>query len=267
MDDLDYLSISAFALKSGVQRKTLIYYDQIDLLKPQKVNEKGYRFYHYHQLYQINMIRFLKDIGLSLKEIKAYMLTKSPEKIIDLLNEQKLLVAKKQDYYNNLSQMIDLQIHSLSQNIIPDATELSVVHYERVPLLFSPIKKKAPNFRSSESITEFYRYCFSKGYDFPYPMGLMDSDIDISTFPAHTKVSFYAKVPESEDCRPKGNYLVKYIRGYKQQQQAYKEMAAYAAANNWKIVGDLYIDFIANELISADFDHFLNKMMLQVEKK
>ncbi|MGG5331533.1 MerR family transcriptional regulator [Enterococcus sp. AZ163] len=267
MDDLDYLSISAFALKSGVQRKTLIYYDQIDLLKPQKVNEKGYRYYHYHQLYQTSMIRFLKDIGLSLKEIKEYMLTKSPKKIIDLLNEQKLLVTEKQHYYNDLNQMIDLQIQSLSQNIIPDAKELTIIAYDRVPLLLSPVKNKAPNFRSSDSITEFYRYCFSKGYDFPYPMGLMVSDIDMSESPPFTKITFYAKVPESEDCRSKGNYLVKYIRGYKQQEQAYKEMVAYAAANNWKIVGDLYIDFIANELISADFDHFLNKMMLQVEKK
>ena len=43
------LRIGEFSKLSGVPIRTLRYYDEIDLFKPIYVNEKGYRYYSYHQ--------------------------------------------------------------------------------------------------------------------------------------------------------------------------------------------------------------------------
>ncbi|WP_301426247.1 MerR family DNA-binding transcriptional regulator [Carnobacterium sp.] len=41
----EYLTISQFSALSGISRKTLIYYDKIDLFSPKMVTDKGYRMY------------------------------------------------------------------------------------------------------------------------------------------------------------------------------------------------------------------------------
>jgi effector-binding domain-containing protein len=62
--------IGEFSRLSQVPVKTLRYYDEIDLLKPAKVDDfTGYRYYSAEQLYRLNRILALKDLGLSLAQI------------------------------------------------------------------------------------------------------------------------------------------------------------------------------------------------------
>ena len=67
------LSISEFAKLAGTTRRTLIFYDQKDVFKPMKIEETGYRYYSYEQLYQIGFILGLRDLGLLVEEIKDYL--------------------------------------------------------------------------------------------------------------------------------------------------------------------------------------------------
>jgi effector-binding domain-containing protein len=62
--------IGEFSKLSQVPVKTLRYYDEIDLLKPAKVDDfSGYRFYSAEQLPRLNRILALKDLDLSLAQI------------------------------------------------------------------------------------------------------------------------------------------------------------------------------------------------------
>ena len=62
--------IGEFSKFSQVPVKTLRYYDEIDLLKPVEVDQHtGYRHYSAEQLYRLNRILALKDLGLSLAQI------------------------------------------------------------------------------------------------------------------------------------------------------------------------------------------------------
>lgn len=51
MDKKDkLLTIGQFASMHGINKKTLIWYDEIGLFKPAAINpENGYRCYNYHQ--------------------------------------------------------------------------------------------------------------------------------------------------------------------------------------------------------------------------
>lgn len=64
------LKISEFAELAHTTRRTLIIYDKNCLFKPTHVNEEGYRFYDYDQLYEISFILALRKLGLSIDEIK-----------------------------------------------------------------------------------------------------------------------------------------------------------------------------------------------------
>ena len=43
------LTCGTFAKICGIEKHVLFHYDEIDLFKPIYVNEKGYRYYSYHQ--------------------------------------------------------------------------------------------------------------------------------------------------------------------------------------------------------------------------
>jgi DNA-binding transcriptional MerR regulator len=62
--------IGDFSKLSQVSVKTLRYYDEIGLLKPNEIDRfTGYRYYSASQLSRLNRILLLKDLGLSLDQI------------------------------------------------------------------------------------------------------------------------------------------------------------------------------------------------------
>lgn len=64
------IKIGDFSKLSRVSVKTLRYYDEIGLLKPNQIDEyTGYRYYDFDQLSQLYRILALKDLGLSLDQI------------------------------------------------------------------------------------------------------------------------------------------------------------------------------------------------------
>ncbi|GAB4511062.1 MAG: MerR family transcriptional regulator [Anaerolineae bacterium] len=63
--------IGAFSQLTGVTVKALRHYDRVGLLKPAEVDRfTGYRYYTVAQINQLNRILALKDLGLSLEEVR-----------------------------------------------------------------------------------------------------------------------------------------------------------------------------------------------------
>lgn len=66
--------IGDFSRLSQVPVKTLRYYDEIGLLHPEQVDRfTGYRYYSAHQMERLNRILALKDLGLTLEQIRQML--------------------------------------------------------------------------------------------------------------------------------------------------------------------------------------------------
>lgn len=66
--------IGEFSKISRVPAKTLRYYDEIGLLTPAQIDQfTGYRYYSVTQLPRLNRILALKDLGLSLAQIRSLL--------------------------------------------------------------------------------------------------------------------------------------------------------------------------------------------------
>ena len=65
------LQIGQVANLLGITPKTIRHYHKLGLLPEAKRADNGYRIYSVQSLYRINLIKSLKQIGLSLKDIKA----------------------------------------------------------------------------------------------------------------------------------------------------------------------------------------------------
>ncbi len=83
-----FFQIREFAQIARTSRKTLQYYDELGLFQPAAVGENGYRYYTLPQLDRLAVIAALRDMGLSLREIKAYLQCGDGEKLNSLLAAQ-----------------------------------------------------------------------------------------------------------------------------------------------------------------------------------
>jgi DNA-binding transcriptional MerR regulator len=70
------LKIGEFSRLSQVTVKTLHHYDEIGLFKPSHIDDcTGYRYYTLEQLPRLHRIMMLKELGLSLEQIRALLET------------------------------------------------------------------------------------------------------------------------------------------------------------------------------------------------
>jgi DNA-binding transcriptional MerR regulator len=64
-------TVKQLANAAGVSSRTLHFYDQIGLLKPDAYGENGYRYYGETALLRLQQILFFRELDFSLAEIKA----------------------------------------------------------------------------------------------------------------------------------------------------------------------------------------------------
>lgn len=55
---------------AGISTRTLRYYDEIELLKPARINSSGYRIYGQAEVDRLQQILFYRELGISLESIK-----------------------------------------------------------------------------------------------------------------------------------------------------------------------------------------------------
>ncbi|WEK53076.1 MAG: MerR family transcriptional regulator [Candidatus Cohnella colombiensis] len=66
-------TVQKLAQLAGVSTRTLRYYDQMDILKPARVNSSGYRIYGTVEVDRLQHILFYRELGVSLENIKEMM--------------------------------------------------------------------------------------------------------------------------------------------------------------------------------------------------
>jgi len=86
---VDLLPIGKMAALNHITVQTLRHYDKIDLLKPLHVDEEtGYRYYSIKQSAILDMIQYMKSLGMSLEQIRDQFRNENIEEIQDILRKQ-----------------------------------------------------------------------------------------------------------------------------------------------------------------------------------
>jgi Predicted transcriptional regulators len=87
-------TINKLAKLSGISTRTLRYYDEIDLLVPDRVSSNDYRIYGQVQVNLLQQILFYRQLGMPLNEIKSIITSPDFDKIKAL--EEHLTSLKEQ---------------------------------------------------------------------------------------------------------------------------------------------------------------------------
>lgn len=90
---------------TGISIRTLRYYDEIDLLKPAKVTEAGYRLYDESSLKKLRQIMFFRELEVPLSEIKVIMKDSESDNR-KILETQKMMLEMKRNRLNGIIELI-----------------------------------------------------------------------------------------------------------------------------------------------------------------
>lgn len=104
-------TIKRLADIAGVSVRTLHYYDEIGLLKPQYRHDNGYRYYGEEEVILLQQIMFFRELSFSLDEISTII--SSPDfDVSEALVQHKNLLVKKDE---RLRELIDTAERTISK--------------------------------------------------------------------------------------------------------------------------------------------------------
>ncbi|MCT2535276.1 MerR family transcriptional regulator [Aquibacillus koreensis] len=89
-------TINKLAKLAGVSTRTFRYYDEIDLLKPARINSSGYRIYGEKQVDDLQQILFYRELGLNLDAVKEAMTSPTYDLYKSLEGHREKLLAKRE---------------------------------------------------------------------------------------------------------------------------------------------------------------------------
>lgn len=108
------LTIGEMALLFHMNIRTLRYYDELGILKPEYVNQDtNYRYYSTNQFERLNTIKYLRALDVPLERIADFFDQKDVNTILAIFMEQRESVLKKQEQLARIEKKIANRIEQI----------------------------------------------------------------------------------------------------------------------------------------------------------
>ncbi len=257
-------SIGVFSQIIKVTTKTLRHYDEIDLLKPEYVDKfTGYRYYTSSQLPTMYKIITLKQMGISLIDIKEilrnplaaeiYLRLKENELLQNIKNEQAKLL-QVQNYAN----MIKGDLKFIYTPIIKELPQVIVATMRQVVKNYGVFFHLCPNVMAVEMkrtgcVCAVPEYCFNIYHDGEYK----ETDIDVEICEAITEMKQDTDIVKFKIIDKVETAVCVLHKGpYKSLRNAYIFVFEWIKDNNYEAVDhprESYIDGIWNKDSEEDW--------------
>ena len=268
----NYFSTGEFAKLCNVNKKTLFYYDEIGLFKPEIVKENGYRYYSVYQLEVFDIIHTLRDLGVPLKQIKSFIDERNPKSVVkffeyktgEIENEIKQL-RRKQEIMSN-----KIKIIKEAEKIRDNIDNLSIEEQDEEYLVLSKNIDKSKFPYDSEVYANHLNYCYNQDLYIGYPLGFIKTIDDLYSENGYAYTYYYTKVNKNDGeniiKKPKGKYLVGYLNGsYIDIPGLYKKMLDYVKTHNLELIGHSYEEELINLIAVKDMNDYIIKVSMQIK--
>lgn len=122
-----YYKIGEIAKLYHISTDSLRYYEELGILRPAR-GENGYRMYHIHDLWRLNVIRDLRALGFSMEKIQEYLNHRTLASTEQLLQEELMVIENKIQEWKTLETNIRERLETIRE-------------VERQPLGIMEVKK------------------------------------------------------------------------------------------------------------------------------
>lgn len=247
-----------FSKINRITTKTLRHYDEIGLLKPEHVDElTGYRYYTTAQLPKLHEILALKQMGLSLQDIKEvidnkatlnlFLKLKAKEIKRNIENEE-MKLAQIKNFYKFSQKESDFKYTPIIKDIpkiIVASIRKTISKYDELFYISSNIMEKELNRLQCERFEP--NYCFTIYHDGEYK----EENIDVEVCERVISKKEDSKIVKFKEIDCIENAVCILHKGsYDNFRETYAFVLKWIEENNYEVIGSIresYIDGIWNK--------------------
>ena len=268
MNDPTLLSIKAFAKYTGAKQSTLRFYDEIGLLSPsERGEENNYRYYRPSQSMALSFINVLIDLGVPLAAIKDMSAGRTPERVIELLSRQEVILDRRLHELQTAYSIIHTFRKNIQGGLLAPEGEIRVEELDDTHFILGPVN----DFGDSGTFYEpFMNFCGSANdfrINLRYPIGGYHYDMDSFLRAPGRPDKFFSLDPLGNCTRGAGRYLVGYTRGYYGEfGDLPQRMAVYAEEHGLACNGPVYTVYLLDEVSVPEPDRYLARLSVGISE-
>lgn len=268
--NVKYFSTGEFAKLCKVNKQTLIYYDQIGLLTPIMKDDKGYRSYSIAQYDFFSVIELLKEMGMSLKDIQAYMKNKSPEVFLQLMEQQRGIVQEKRRELEMIENIINVKIQATKEAIELDFDSITIQDYPMKTFYLSKNIEHANEEEFIEVVSDFIWELNHSKLDTGHPIGAIIKKEQIVTGNVNNYSYLYIEQPlllkeQTHFTTVGGLCLVAYHVGDPYDiKQTYEKIFNFMDEINLEIGEHAYEEYVYDAVISDGQQDYVTKIVVEL---
>ncbi len=248
------LTIGQFAALHGINKKTLMWYDEIGLFKPAAVNpENGYRYYSYYQSSILETILLLRELDVSIDEIQSFMRDRSAASMERLLGEKIGELDRNMAHLQAVRKTLENQRQNMQTLLTMDLSEICVVEREERCLVTVDINKETSFDRQVEMITaETKKYQLRRLHDASYGTMISVKSLYAGNYEDYSRLFIEIPFPVKKSglhIQPQGKYVRAFYRGeWEKIHLCYRKIFEYAKEHGMSLTGYSY-ETIINETV------------------
>ncbi|MFJ7186078.1 MerR family transcriptional regulator [Lysinibacillus xylanilyticus] len=270
--NVKYFTTGEFAKICKVNKQTLIYYDQIGLLSPIMKDSKDYRYYSIAQYEFFSVIELLKAVGMSLKDIQKYMAEKSPENFLDLMYQQKEIVAKKRRELEMIESIIDVKIDLTEEALHLDFNSITFEHLPEATLYLSKNIEDSKEEQFTKAVSDFIDELDRFQLDTGYPIGGITRREQVLAGNYDNYSFLYIEQPHLREGHPyfkaiEGDFIVGYHVGNSTTLgESYERLFTVMREKGFELGEYVYEEYIYDAVIKNREEDYVTKIMIEIKK-
>lgn len=263
-------STGEFAKLNGVNKRTLHYYNDIGLFKPEIMEENGYHYYSLIQSMQLEMILLLRKLGLSIDDIREYTNSPSDDAFAKILLDKKRLIEQSINQLMEAKDFLQQKLDKLELGLSAEHGKIEEIYLpEKRILLSGPI---TGNYDEADFsvVAEFsmrLKELFGLYDNFGSRISL--ESIQKGEFQRYDSFFAYSREGgmEYDAVRPEGDYLRAFcIGGWDKLKEVYQKVIRYAKERGLVLHGYAYEEGM-NEMSLREREDYITMITVSVVKE
>lgn len=271
--DTDKLfTIGQFAKLHEVNKKTLMWYDEIGLLKPAVVKENGYRYYSFQQSPLLETIFMLRELNVSINEIQDFLKNRSAISLENLLTDKIAELDNTLSHLKSIRSVMNEKKQNMTTIRTLDISGFSII--EKTEDHYFVTVNTSPNTPLEKEIeaviAETKKYQVHRLHDASYGAMLPVENLYSGEFGGYSALYIELPFPAHKrglHVQPKGRYLRAFCKGdWSNLPGRYLEILSYAKEHDLQFYGFAYEKGI-NELVIDTLDDYITQIEIPLKIK
>lgn len=269
-------TIGEMAKMHNIAESTLRYYDEKGIFHPSIVDpQTNYRYYTIDQFSLLDMIKFLRQLNIPLKEIKQYIDERNPSYALSLLEKQQEMMLKKQKEIEYALAKMEHRIHLIKKATKAETDRILI---KKIPKRKITAIAVAPN--TTDDMFDYYIHSLQKNMK-QLDDSLFSGDIGVTIskkafmqkeFQAYSSVfillDYMPYQVHSSDSIKAGMFACAYHHGsYEETGETYKKLMEYIDQEGYEIIGDSIEIGLIDWSVTENPEEQVTEIQIPVMKK